>query len=232
VFSEAQCRQRTTHVLRPGNRPYRELFLKGPYPAVEPCDRDAPAFSAYFENRKFDFTLGLDPMPPTSKLASAASMKAIERDTDQTATLLGITTAWLGKLVDDGWIKKLGRNRFRLGDVVSGYFNYLQDESRRAQKSAAASRVMDARAAQIENIVKRELENLVEVDDVISFQRGIMGVLDRELRTMPGIADPELRREVERQLAVALTRCRRSFEEGRHNLEAGRPIDAGADHED
>ena len=49
-----------------------------------------------------------------------------------------------------GAFKKLGRDRYRPGEVLAGYIAHLKDEERRSTKTAEARRVLEARAREIE----------------------------------------------------------------------------------
>ncbi|WP_315759785.1 MULTISPECIES: hypothetical protein [unclassified Bradyrhizobium] len=145
-----------------------------------------------------------------------------------------ITPQWFNRLKRDGWIKSVGKNRYRIIDVVQGYIKYLQDENRRAQKSASASRVQDARAAQIEMQTARELRELVKVDDVLTWQGEILSTLCRELSGVPAAStrDLELRTEIQKQVNGALERSRRAFEEAWQLLQSGKSIDMGSEDPD
>jgi hypothetical protein len=167
-------------------------------------------------------------MTRPAALVSFDQMKRIKLTTDQAAGLLKITTAWLGQLVADGWIKKTGRNQFGLVDLVQGYGKYLASEGRRTQKSAAAVRVYDARARELELRVSREMEKLINADDAIAFQKEILEVLDREIGPVASsIENAEGRAECAKHLGAALGRLRTSFEEGWAALRAGKPLPMG-----
>lgn len=155
-----------------------------------------------------------------------ASIALIECNSTAGSKLLGITPQWFNQLVRDEWIKSIGKNRYRVADVVLGYVKYLQDENRRAQKSAAASRVQDARAAQIEMLTARDLGKLVDVDDVLTWQGEILGTLRTELTGVPAASTREisLRAEIEKQINAAVDRCRKSFEEAWALLRSGKPV--------
>jgi hypothetical protein len=157
-----------------------------------------------------------------------------ECNSDTGSKLLMITPQWFNRLKRDGWIKQVGKNRYRVIDVVQGYIKYLQDENRRAQKSAAASRVQDARAAQIEMQTARDLGKLVDVEDVLTWQSEILGTLSRELTGVPAAStrDLALRAEIEKQVNGAIERCRGQFEEAWALLQSGKPIAVDAEETD
>jgi hypothetical protein len=160
--------------------------------------------------------------------------KAGEIDGKTAAQLLMCTEQWFLKLVREGWIKRATRGRYRLVDVVQGHIKYLQDENRRTQKSASASRVQDARAKQIEMQTARELGRLVDVEDVLTWQSEILGTLARELTGVPAAStrDLTLRAEIEKQVHGAVDRCRNQFEEAWSLLQSGKPVAVDAEEAD
>lgn len=157
-----------------------------------------------------------------------------ECNSDTGSKLLMITPQWFNRLKRDGWIKQVGKNRYRVIDVVQGYIKYLQDENRRAQKSAAASRVQDARAESIELQTARELGQLVAMEDAIAFNAEILGTLSRELTGVPAASTRDLdqRAIIEKQINAALERARRSLEEAPAVLTGGKPRDLDAEETD
>jgi hypothetical protein len=169
-----------------------------------------------------------------AKSAKPVSIDAIELNSTQAAKLLGITQQYFNQLVRDEWIKPVGKNRYRLPSVVQGYKAFLQDEGRRTQKSAAASRVQDARASQLELQNARELGKLIEIEDVLLWQSEILGRLRTELTGVPAASsrDLDVRAEIEKQVNAAIERCRRSFEEAWQAIESGKPVTLGGEEAD
>ena len=157
-----------------------------------------------------------------------------EIDGPTAARLLMCTEQWFLKLVKDGWIKRASRGRYRIVEVVQGHIKYLQDENRRASKTVSASRVQDARAAQIEMQTARELGKLVDVEEVLTWQGEILGTLARELTGVPAAAtrDLALRADIEKHLHGAVNRCRSSFEEAWALLQSGKPVSVDTEEAD
>lgn len=167
-------------------------------------------------------------------MAKKPDIAAIECNSSSGSKLLDITQQYFNQLVRDGAIKSVGKNRYLLVDVVQGYKAFLLDESRRAQKSASASRVQDARATQIEMQTQRDLGKLVEIEDVLSWQSEILGTLRTELVGVPAAStrDLEVRAEIEKQVNAAVDRCRKSFEDAWGLLQSGKPVTLGAEETD
>lgn len=165
-------------------------------------------------------------MSKEPKPASGSTLGPGECNAETGAKLIMITVQWFNTIVRQGWIKKAGKGRYKVVDVVQGYIKYLQDENKRATKSASASRVQDARAGHIEMMTQRELGKLVDIVDVLMWQSEILGRLRNELLGVPAACtrDLEVRRVVEEALNGAIERCRVAFEEAWRLLESGKSI--------
>jgi hypothetical protein len=103
------------------------------------------------------------------------------------------------QLSKDGWIEKQGRDQFFLVDVVQGYIRFRNDSDRRAQKSAADSRVRDARAREIElrNAVREG--RLIEIDEAIAIVEEMIGLFRAETAGLPAhvTRDLQFRKTIE-----------------------------------
>lgn len=142
------------------------------------------------------------------------------------AKLIKVTIQWLNSLVKAGWIKKVGRDRFKVVEVVHGYVDYLQDENRKATKTQAATRVQDARAREIELRTARESGKLIDVEDVESLLTEVIGELRSEFSGLPAACtrDLEMRGVIEKNLNDAIDRARRGFENATKSARAGGPL--------
>jgi hypothetical protein len=89
------------------------------------------------------------------------------------------------QLTKEGWIEKQGKDQFYLVDVVQGYIRFRNDSDRRAQKSAADSRVRDARAREIElrNAVREG--RLIEIDEAMAAVEQMIGLFRAETAGLP-----------------------------------------------
>lgn len=134
-------------------------------------------------------------------------------NTKTAAQLIMCSDVWVRKLVKEGWIPEISPGVYRVIDVVHGRIKHMQDEARRVTKSTTASRVQDARANQIELQTKKELGELVPVEDMVAFLSDTIGTLRTELSGLPAACsrDPEVRTVIENQLNVRITKCRDKF---------------------
>ena len=84
----------------------------------------------------------------------------------QAARLLMISEERIRQLVKQGFIPKPEKRGFvQLVGAVQGYLRYLKDDERRSAKSAADSRVRDARALEIELRIAERSRELIPVED-------------------------------------------------------------------
>lgn len=162
-------------------------------------------------------------MAESAQQPAAPSQSGIV-DLTTAARIVKLTPHRVLQLVRDGWIKKTDqRGKYVWIDVVHGYIEFLRDEGRRASKSAADSRVRDARAAEIELRVAERTKELILFADAMATVHAIYGPLRSE---MSGIAarvtrDLALRRKIETEIDGALERASDRISEASAALRAG-----------
>ena len=134
--------------------------------------------------------------------------------TKEAAALLMVSTVWVGKLADQGYVEKVGRGRWDLANVVQGYIRWLKDEDRRSSKTATASRMQEVKTARLEMQMAKERHELVPIEDVMLVldtmtsltKSSVMSVAARYTRDIPE------RRRLERILVEALDGIARGME--------------------
>lgn len=154
-------------------------------------------------------------------------------DTVTAAALLKITPQWVRQLAAQGWYKPIARDRWNLVEVVQGYIDSLKDENRRSAKSAAESRVRDARAAEIERRLAREDRGLIALDEAVRFVDLISGDFLQSIGGLPARITrvPRERQRIESICDAERLRLSDLYAERRQTLRTGRPA-AEADDED
>lgn len=123
-------------------------------------------------------------------------------NTEQAARLLMKSAERVRQLAKEGWITQAGSaqdRRYRLLDVVQGYIRFRDDEDRRTNKSAAHSRITDARSREVELKNAQREGRLIELDEAVAVIEAVIGLL-RSL--LSGLAarvtrDLSLRRTIE-----------------------------------
>jgi len=128
---------------------------------------------------------------------------------EQAGRLLdGITAERVRQLMKEGWIPKERPGRVLMVAAVQGYIRYLKDVAKRTTKTAAESRVRDARAEEIEMRVAERRRELIPIDDATLALDLLVGRVKEE---MGGIAarvtrDIDLRRKIEAEVNGAQAR--------------------------
>jgi phage terminase Nu1 subunit (DNA packaging protein) len=177
--------------------------------------------------------------PPDAATSTASPKKAKAHpvaanskiSTAQAGGLIKVGAERVRQLSKLGWIKKVGRGKYRVVDVVHGYIDFLQDEQRRASKSASASRVQDARARQIELATARDENALIETTEAVEFVDDVIGRLRSGLSGIPArvTRDLDQRRKIETEIDAEFGRASAHFEQEAATLRAGGvPAEAAA----
>lgn len=153
--------------------------------------------------------------------------------TAQAARLLMVSDERIRQLAKNGHIPKIAKDRFNLVAVVQGYIRFLKDEERRSSKSAADSRVRDARAAEIERRMAREDRDLIMLDEAMAAYDFAVGLF---LESVSGLPARMTRNASERRRLEAICDGERQrladrFAEGASALRTGEAA-VGADDED
>jgi phage terminase Nu1 subunit (DNA packaging protein) len=143
----------------------------------------------------------------------------------QAARLLMISEERIRQLVKQGYVPKAEKRGFvQLVGAVQGYLRYLKDDERRSAKSAADSRVRDARALEIELRIAERSRELISVEDALSDMAEFAGMVRSELAGLPArltrvVAE---RQKVETEIDGILSRLSQRAAEKAEGLEAGR----------
>lgn len=121
---------------------------------------------------------------------------------EKAAKLLMVTPRRVQQLARDGWIPRAAGGGYPTVGVVQGYIRFLQDEQRRASRSAAENRVRDARAQEIELRVALRKRTLIDTEEAIGTLDEIVGMVRAETTGLPAriTRDLPLRRKIEQEL--------------------------------
>jgi len=121
---------------------------------------------------------------------------------EMAARLLMKSSERIRQLSREGWIPKHGtgaNTRYALVDVVQGYIRFRDDAEKRATKTAAATRISDARAREIELRTAIREGRLIDLDEALEAVEDLIGLLRSELSGLPArcTRDLQLRRTIE-----------------------------------
>jgi DNA-binding transcriptional MerR regulator len=104
----------------------------------------------------------------------------------QAARLLMISEERIRQLQKHGYIPKADRRGVvQLVGAVQGYLRYLKDDERRSAKSAADSRVRDARALEIELRIAERSRDLIPLEDALADMAEFAAAIRSELAGLP-----------------------------------------------
>ncbi|MCA1452851.1 hypothetical protein I6F35_06400 [Bradyrhizobium sp. BRP22] len=130
-------------------------------------------------------------------------------DSATLARCWGVTTPRISQFVAQGWLKTTGRKaQYNWFDACQGYVRWLRDEDRRSQKSAADSRMRDAKAREIEVRTNQRLGRLVPLEVYEEMIDSLAGEVRSEFAGLAAACtrDLTLRRIIEREVNARLRR--------------------------
>ena len=104
----------------------------------------------------------------------------------QAARLLMISEERIRQLQKQGYVARSDkRGVVQLVGAVQGYLRYLKDDERRSAKSAADSRVRDARALEIELRIAERSRDLIPLEDALADMAEFAAAVRSELAGLP-----------------------------------------------
>lgn len=142
----------------------------------------------------------------------------------QAARLLMISDERVRQLQKQGYIPRVPkRGVVPLVGAVQGYLRYLKDEERQTSKSAAASRVTDARTREIELRIAERQRDLIPQEDARAVIGEMAAMLKAEFVGLPArvTRDLDLRRMLEQEVDASFARLAASAERARSALVTG-----------
>ncbi len=154
---------------------------------------------------------------------------------EQTARLLDISGAFLRRMTQEGKIPKRAKGKYGLVEAVHAYIRFLRDENARSTKTAASSRMQDAKTAEIELRLAEKQRTVVPLDDATyamefaaaKFRDALMSLPARytrdmaERRKLEALVNEELA-----NVAAAFASARRYIRGGGADLHASTDDDA------
>src|SRR5689334_7200475 len=103
----------------------------------------------------------------------------------QAATLLNKTERFVEYLVSYGFVLKSKKGQYSLTAVIHGYVDYMDQKLAASSKSAAASRVTDARTRLLEIGIAERQRQLIPLDDAKAVMAQFAAQVRAELTGMP-----------------------------------------------
>jgi hypothetical protein len=161
--------------------------------------------------------------------AKWAKEQATLTDSRTLARCWGVTAPRISHFAAEGWLRPVGkRGRYNWFDACQGYVRWMRDENRQTSKSAADSRMRDAKAHDIEVRTKQRLGRLVPIEIYDEMIDSMAGVVRSEFAGLAATCTREMtmRRIIEREVNARLRRI------AEHAMAQGLRLEAlgGADH--
>lgn len=145
---------------------------------------------------------------------------------DQAGRLLGgITAERVRQLIVAGWIPKAKPGRVLLVAAVQGYIRYLKDQANAQSKTAADSRVRDARAKEIEMRNAVRLRELIPIEEATAEYDALVAAVREEMDGLPArlTRDIEQRRKFETEVHASKKRITEALGEAKGAARSGKP---------
>lgn len=167
----------------------------------------------------------------------SSSEKAAPTLADQTvgptevASVFGRTKQWVLDLVKNGHLERVGRGRYRLGDVGVAVVRHYEASREASSSVAAASRVTDARTREIEQRIAIRERQLIPTDDAIAEYDILVAVCRKEIDGLPAAFTRDVadRRRLEKLCDGAKTRIADALGKAGDAARKGRTDPSGSD---
>lgn len=147
------------------------------------------------------------------------------------AALAGRTDRWVRGMAQAGHFEKDARGKYKLGGLIRGLIDHYEAIIEKGSKSAAASRVTDARADEIELRLAERRRDLIPQEDAIAVVDLVAGEVNKQFTGLPAriTRDVRLRRDIEAHLNEAKQKIADAVRDARILAETGRdPTDPDA----
>ena len=146
-------------------------------------------------------------MPKDDQLSGYLSTQAV-------AKLLMLNAERVRQLVKEGYIERVGRNKFALISAVQGYVRFLKEAERRASKSAAATRMLDIKTQKAALELKVAQKEFLPREDLLAATDFISASVKNELLGLPSrmTREPDERAALDSEVRNALNRISEKIE--------------------
>lgn len=110
---------------------------------------------------------------------------------DVAGRLIMVSAKRIDQLVNEGWIRRAGRNQYAVVDVVQGYLRFLQTGNEERKKATEDNVVMIARAREIEERIRERREHLIGADEHREIVAELLSMVRQEFDSFPEGLDPD-----------------------------------------
>ena len=147
----------------------------------------------------------------------------------QAATLLNRSVRWVQNLVQNGYVVRSKAGQYSVVEVVRGALAHYENLIEKSSKSAAASRVTDARTREIEMRIAERQRELIPLEDAKAVIAQFAAQVRAELTGLPSrlTRDLDMRRKLEQEVDGSLRRLSAQANASAVTLDTG-SVDIGA----
>lgn len=162
--------------------------------------------------------------PTNRNLSVPKDWRDIRISTDEAGALVKLGAERIRQLAKASWIKRVGFNEYRIGDVLDGFLAYRDDLAKQSTSDSEQVRLARIRRKEIEQRMARERGELVLIEAVEEAHAEIISILCAELAGVPAAStrDLDLRVAIEGKLNAAIERCRSRLSGAEGDLRACR----------
>lgn len=137
---------------------------------------------------------------------------------------MNLSTRTIQIMIDAGYLQKEKDGTYQLNNAVQGALRYRKDHGAKkglSSKEAATTRVHEMRAAQIEQEMKIQAQELVSLPEYLAVFDMILGSLRAELDGFPAriTRDREVREKIENGIREMLARAYQKLEKVAQKVE-------------
>ena len=154
---------------------------------------------------------------------SPAPLKVRPLTLHEAAQLLDRSPRHVQTLAAAGWLSRTARGEYPLEPLVRGALRYYDDLLSRANKSASAARVTDARTEEIRLRIAERTRDLIPMEDAKAVMASVVSEVRAEIVGMGAriTRDMELRRQIDAEADGILRRLADRAEAEAKALTAG-----------
>lgn len=167
----------------------------------------------------------VDPPSAPVEPAQAFDLHAATVSTTELAAVFLLGETRVRQLAQQGYLPKITKGVFPLLPAVQGYIKFLRAEDRQSSKTAADSRVKDARASLFELQAAERRRDLIPVEEAKEVMGELVSFLADALAgiSLRATRDLELRRAIEVEVNGARERIANQMAALARTLRTGKP---------
>jgi hypothetical protein len=143
-----------------------------------------------------------------SRTTSGKDQNTGHLSTQNVAKLLMLNPERIRQLTNDGYIERIGRNKYSLNAAVQGYIRFLKSDERRNSKSASQSRWQDIKTQKADFELSVLQGQYLPRDDMMAAIDVIVATAKQEIQKLPArlTRDPVEQRRIEAEVVDVLNR--------------------------